>query len=71
MRQAVDIAERLGNPATIFEGTGLSFQHAVSAVPAAIVGAIVLTEGATQRGPRPQGGVDRDVRPYRVPVGAR
>jgi L,D-peptidoglycan transpeptidase YkuD (ErfK/YbiS/YcfS/YnhG family) len=47
---AVDIAEALGNPATIFEATGLSFQDALSAVPAAIRehGAILLTDGATQ-----------------------
>jgi hypothetical protein len=47
---AVDIAEQLGNPYTIFEGTGLSFEDALSAVPAAIKtgGAILLTDGATQ-----------------------
>ena len=47
---AVDIAEALGNPATIFEATGLSFQDALSAVPAAIKehGAILLTDGTTQ-----------------------
>ena len=33
---AVDVAEQLGNPSTIFEATGLSFQDALSAVPAAI-----------------------------------
>jgi hypothetical protein len=47
---AVDIAEALGNPTTIFEATGLTFQDALSAVPAAIKeqGAILLTDGATQ-----------------------
>jgi len=47
---AVDIAGQLGNPSTIFEATGLSFQDALSAVPAAIVkgGAILLTDGSTQ-----------------------
>lgn len=47
---AVDIAERLGNPTTIFEATGLTFYDALSADPAAIEdhGAILLTNGATQ-----------------------
>jgi hypothetical protein len=47
---AVDIAEQLGNPTTIFEATGLNFPDALSAVPAAIAtgGAILLTDGATQ-----------------------
>ena len=47
---AVDVAEQLGNPSTIFEATGLSFQDALSAVPAAIAksGAILLTDGSTQ-----------------------
>jgi hypothetical protein len=47
---AVAIAEQLGNPATIFEATGLDFADALSAVPAAIAshGAILLTQGATQ-----------------------
>ena len=47
---AVDIAEAEGNPTTIFEATGLSFQDALSAVPAAIKehGAILLTDGTTQ-----------------------
>ena len=47
---AVDIAEQLGNPATIFEATGLNFPDALSAVPAAIVrgAAILLTEGSVQ-----------------------
>ena len=47
---AVLIAQALGNPATIFEATGLSFQDALSAVPAAIKehGAILLTDGTTQ-----------------------
>jgi hypothetical protein len=31
---AVDIAQQLGNPSTIFEATGLSFYDALSAVPA-------------------------------------
>jgi hypothetical protein len=47
---AVDIAQQLGNPNTIFEATGLSFYDALSAVPAAIANhaAILLTDGATQ-----------------------
>ena len=47
---AVDIAEQLGNPSTVFEATGLSFYDALSAVPAAINdhGAILLTDGAVQ-----------------------
>jgi hypothetical protein len=47
---AVDIAEQLGNPTTIFEATGLDFPDALSAVPAAIEehGAILLTEGSSQ-----------------------
>jgi hypothetical protein len=47
---AVSIAETLGNPTTIFEATGLTFQDALSAVPAAIKrhGAILLTNGSTQ-----------------------
>jgi large repetitive protein len=47
---AVDVAEQLGNPSTVFEATGLSFYDALSAVPAAIEdhGAILLTDGATQ-----------------------
>ncbi len=47
---AVDIAEVLGNPSTIFEATGLNFPDALSAVPAAIEtkGAILLTDGTTQ-----------------------
>jgi L,D-peptidoglycan transpeptidase YkuD (ErfK/YbiS/YcfS/YnhG family) len=47
---AVDIAQALGNPTTIFEATGLAFQDALSAVPAAITehGAILLTDGTTQ-----------------------
>jgi len=47
---AVDIAEQLGNPSTIFEATGLNFPDALSAVPAAIAtnGAILLTDGTTQ-----------------------
>jgi putative cell wall-binding protein len=47
---AVDIAEQLGNPSTIFEATGLNFADALSAVPAAIQlhGAILLTEGPVQ-----------------------
>jgi hypothetical protein len=47
---AVDIAEALGNPSTIFEATALNFADALSAVPAAIEnsGAILLTEGQTQ-----------------------
>ena len=47
---AVDIAQQLGNPSTIFEATGLSFYDALSAVPAAIKehAAILLTDGSTQ-----------------------
>jgi hypothetical protein len=47
---AVDIAEQMGNPTTIFEATGLSFADALSAVPAAIEehAAILLTNGSTQ-----------------------
>ncbi len=47
---AVDIAEALGNPSTVFEATGTSFYDALSAVPAAIEehAAILLTDGATQ-----------------------
>ncbi len=47
---AVDIAEQLGNPTTIFEATGLNFPDALSAVPAAIEqhGAILLTDGSSQ-----------------------
>jgi hypothetical protein len=47
---AVDIAEAMGNPTTIFEATGLTFQDALSAVPAAVKehGAILLTDGTTQ-----------------------
>jgi len=47
---AVDIAEALGNPSTIFEATGLSFFDALSAVPAAIEkhAAILLTDGSTE-----------------------
>jgi hypothetical protein len=47
---AVDIAEQLGNPSTIFEATGLNFADALSAVPAAIRehAAILLTDGTTQ-----------------------
>jgi hypothetical protein len=47
---AVDIAQQLGNPSTIFEATGLSFFDALSAVPAAIKehAAILLTNGAAQ-----------------------
>jgi hypothetical protein len=47
---AIDIAEQLGNPSTIFEATGLNFPDALSAVPAAIEkgGAILLTDGNKQ-----------------------
>jgi hypothetical protein len=47
---AVDIAEQLGNPTTIFEATGLSFYDALSAVPATLEdhAAILLTDGSTQ-----------------------
>jgi putative cell wall-binding protein len=47
---AVAIAHQLGDPATIFEATGLSFADALSAVPAAIKehAAILLTEGSHQ-----------------------
>jgi hypothetical protein len=47
---AVAVAGRLGNPSTIFEATGLTFQDALSAVPAAIArrGAVLLTDGNLQ-----------------------
>jgi putative cell wall-binding protein len=47
---AIDIAQALGNPTTIFEATGLTFYDALSSVPAAIEdhGAILLTDGSTQ-----------------------
>ncbi|HLJ09270.1 MAG TPA: cell wall-binding repeat-containing protein, partial [Acidimicrobiia bacterium] len=47
---AVDIAEQMGNPTTVFEATGLTFYDALSAVPAAIKehAAILLTDGSTQ-----------------------
>jgi putative cell wall-binding protein len=47
---AVDVAEQLGDPSTIFEATGLDFPDALSAVPAAIAtgGAILLTDGTAQ-----------------------
>jgi hypothetical protein len=47
---AVDIANQLGNPPTVFEATGLNFYDALSAVPAAIEdgGAILLTDGSVQ-----------------------
>lgn len=47
---AVAIADRLGNPATVFEATGTNFPDALSAVPAAIKngGVILLTNGPTQ-----------------------
>lgn len=47
---AVQIAQKLGNPTTIFEATALNFADALSAVPAAIAsgGAILLTDGSTQ-----------------------
>jgi hypothetical protein len=47
---AVDIAQQMGNPSTVFEATGLNFFDALSAVPAAIVtrGAILLTDGNVQ-----------------------
>ena len=47
---AVDVAEQLANPSTIFEVTGLNFPDALSAVPTAIAtgGAILLTDGTTQ-----------------------
>jgi hypothetical protein len=47
---AVAVARQLGNPATIFEATGLNFADALSAVPAAIQahGAILLTDGNVQ-----------------------
>ena len=47
---AVDIAQVLSDPSTIFEATGLTYQDALSAVPAAIEkgGAILLTDGSTQ-----------------------
>jgi hypothetical protein len=47
---AVDIAEQLGNPTTVFEATGLNFYDSDSAEPAAVLekGAILLTDGSTQ-----------------------
>lgn len=47
---AVDIAEQLGNPSTVFEATGTDFYDALSAVPAAIKehAAILLTDGPNQ-----------------------
>jgi hypothetical protein len=47
---AVDIAEQLGNPPTVFEATGLNFADALSAVPAAIArgASILLTQGNVQ-----------------------
>ena len=50
VRDAVAIADELGNPTTVFEATGLGFADALSAVPAAIQahGAILLTNGSTQ-----------------------
>lgn len=47
---AVDIAEALGDPATVFEATGTDFYDSMSAVPAAVEthGAILLTDGTTQ-----------------------
>ena len=47
---ATAIADELGNPATIFEATGLDFADALSAVPAAVQvhGAILLTNGTAQ-----------------------
>jgi hypothetical protein len=47
---AIDIAGALGDPATVFEVTGLTFYDALSAVPAAVgaKGAILLTDGTTQ-----------------------
>jgi hypothetical protein len=47
---AVDIAQQMGNPSTIFEATGLNFYDALSAVPAAIEehAAILLTNGSSQ-----------------------
>ncbi len=47
---AVDIAQQMGNPSTIFEATGTSYYDALSAVPAAIKqhAAILLTNGNVQ-----------------------
>jgi hypothetical protein len=47
---AVDVAETLGNPTTIFEATGTNFYDALSAAPAAIKenAAILLTDGPTE-----------------------
>jgi hypothetical protein len=47
---AVDIANALGDPSTIFLATGLNFYDALSAVPAAIEkgAAILLTNGSSQ-----------------------
>jgi len=47
---AVDVAEQLANPTTVFEATGTDFADALSAIPAAIKdhGAILLTNGSQQ-----------------------
>jgi putative cell wall-binding protein len=47
---AVDIAQQMGNPSTIFEATGTAYYDALSAVPAAIKehAAILLTNGNVQ-----------------------
>ncbi len=47
---ATAIADALGDPATVFEASGLSFPDALSAVPAAVAthGAILLTDGSSQ-----------------------
>jgi hypothetical protein len=46
----VAVAQQLGNPAVVFEATGLNFADALSAVPAAVEdgGAILLTNGNVQ-----------------------
>lgn len=47
---AVAVADALGDPATVFEASGLNFPDALAGVPAAIstVGAILLTNGSAQ-----------------------
>jgi hypothetical protein len=69
---AVDIAEALGNPTTIFEATALSFQDALSAVPAAIEehGAILLTDGTTQA-PETAAYLSANTRDTRYAIGGR
>lgn len=49
---AVDVADQLDHPPIIFEATGLSFQDALSAVPAAIqLGGVILLTNGNQQAP--------------------